>query len=331
MPNLPARSGSLKEYMPLDDTYRRATVFVRVKVMHKWETVGTGFFVVIPNEGNPDQHHCYVVTAAHVVDGEPSTFIRFRAIDENIMDKKVAQWVIHPTADVAVAEIWFDPLEDATLVPFNAFLLQDALDLAPTRPRLGTTVYFIGQLGGVPSMDKAMIPMVRSGTIGAMNQPVRDRKGITRVVHLIDCKSFYGFSGSPCVCQELLFMRDEGVDPVMVERTRLMGLLTAHFDDTERQMGEPTMKIHVGVGIVQPVERVRELIYGTELQDLRRDKLEELSGRTDTLDSLGHLTGEQELSDNMSGYERFESLPRAFHQIPKLEGDELRVQEKEKE
>jgi trypsin-like peptidase len=322
--------GTLGEYMPLDVSYQRSTVFVLAKIGKSWRPIGTGFFVVMDNEQNPNQHHAYIVTAAHVVKDEPLTGIRFRTVDGQVIDKKVPRWIPHPTADVAVTDIWFDLLDDDSMVQFNAFLLNDALDIAETVPRLGTTVYFVGLLDGIAEMGRAMVPMVRSGSLGAYNQPgvpLVDRK--TTVAHLIDCRSFYGFSGSPCVIQESMIVDNEGVLSLR-EHTRLMGVLTGHYDDTERQLGEPTMKIHIGVGIVQPVERVREVIYGKDLTDVRRAEALPSDEREITPDSVGTLPSSIEIQpDEADEFQRFEVLTRGLLSVPKSEVDELRDREKD--
>jgi hypothetical protein len=96
-------------------------------------------------------------------------------------------------------------LED--LAPYRIFHVP-AMDFVGSQERRftpgpGDDVYFAGLLGAVPSMGERGVPMTRGGMIGALYQdgvPIRlpDDTVIHVQGHLIDCRSFGGFSGSPC-------------------------------------------------------------------------------------------------------------------------------------
>jgi hypothetical protein len=132
-------------------------------------------------------------------------------------------------------------------------------------------------------MTDANIPMVRAGIIGRLWQdrlPVRrhpedETKYIT--AHLIDCRSFAGFSGSPCFVQQAIGYQ---------ARTGLLGLMGGHFDDwmgARERTGlsadgkdkwtvsdDLEAPVSTGVGYVIPVEFISETLMLPELVDDRR-------------------------------------------------------------
>jgi hypothetical protein len=196
-------------------------------------------------------------------------------------------------------------------------------------PDLGDRVYFLGLLAlpAARGMAERNVPMVRSGTIGAMYQdeiPLEWPDGTIRKIqaHLIDCRSYGGFSGSPC-----FFQRDD--QPTGMKegvRTRgtttfLLGLISAHFDDFTSpktrgdiaELGSIRIPINTGVGIVTPAERIVEVIEMPEFKDERERAEAERKRRPEegaTLDT----TRESE-------FERFEDLARKLVNTPKPEKD----------
>lgn len=109
--------------------------------------------------------------------------------------------MFHPVEDVAASLISLDPSEIAlTVIPTSSFVGTAETQFAPGP---GDEVFFPGLLGQVPSMGQRNVPMLRGGIIGALHQseiPMRlpDDTVLSVHGHLIDCRSFGGFSGSPC-------------------------------------------------------------------------------------------------------------------------------------
>lgn len=130
-------------------------------------------------------------------------------------------------------------------------------------------------------MGQAGVPMVRTGALGAVDQPevpMAEPGGTWRSVrgHLIDCRSFGGFSGSPCFMK---FSRLKGVTERMGLRYPetypiLLGVLGGHFDHrtTLRLADELTASIpaSAGIGVVYPVEVLRETLELDELVEERK-------------------------------------------------------------
>ena len=250
---------------------------------------GTGFFVGVAIPGNDAQVHLYLVTASHVVPPYEATFVRIRRfveappdvvldeglIDELVDDVPVTQWYRHPSHDIAAA-----PMVDAddrwaiSLVP-----MQEFVDDSDHVPSLGEPVFFAGLLAQVESMGEKHVPMLRSGTLGALHQtdiPMMEPGGGRRRLdgHLVDCRSFGGFSGSPCFVQ---MVRPGPPTPRMglsttEQHTLLLGMVGGHFDhqatvDVEgNTFSVPTS---AGVAVVYPSELIRELLDDGEVVEAR--------------------------------------------------------------
>lgn len=276
--------------MPLNDTFPQAVTFVV-----GWRTdedtgaqiksaIGTAFFVSMLSTTG-DHGWIYVVTAAHVVEFEKETWLRVRTKDGGLVLFPVPQWTHHPTADVAVAHLNIPNEVDAKWVPTDNFL-----DLSPSIPALGDQVYFVGLLAIAESMVQENIPMVRSGTLGRMYQErVPLKHGDGRVsfhqAHLIDCRSYAGFSGSPCFAEFKVPMRPGQAGVFIggmsaVPEIRCIGLISGHWDDLAKAQvsvdfaDDPLAKgirvpVNTGVGIVTPIERVRECLMDEDLVKTR--------------------------------------------------------------
>lgn len=316
--------------MPLNDSYPLAVTFItgwrrQADGTTKLEPIGTGFVLHVPTRYR-DVYFEYVVTALHVVEGEVETFARIRTRDGGTKDLPVHDWVAHSSADVAIAPFIAAGETDLHLlhVPSASLRWPDVLEW---HPDLGDRIYFLGLLSlgdATRSLIKRNVPMVRSGTIGAMYQddiPLEWPDGSTRFVqaHLIDCRSYAGFSGSPC-----FFQRDdqptgvqEGV-PTRGTHTWLFGLISGHFDHYKSAKlrgsivgtGDVRAAINTGVGIVTPAEKIVEVLKMDELQDERERVENERANRPQegaTLDTL----------DTESEFERFEELARKLVNTPK--------------
>ena len=249
--------------MPLKPEFALNVVFViamRKKAgVYKKTPVGTAFFVRV-SEGGLDFD--YAITAAHCVRAEKETWLRFRREGDETEDVEIADWGMHPTEDVALVPVSLegDDHHHGTL-PSSFF------DPSEHRMvRLGERVYFIGLLTSIPAMAERSIPMVRSGTLGRLYQdgiPITDKSTNTERHmrgHLIDCRSYTGFSGSPCLVQrEQVDAGAQGNGVRVRTFTHLLGLMSAHFPDPEDRWA------HAGVGVVTPSEHIWELIMSDEM------------------------------------------------------------------
>ena len=286
--------------MPLPQTYAKGVLFVGHKPTDKpRKIIATGFFVVV------DDWHGYVVTAAHVVDGLDDTFVRIRMKDGSFRDEPVPDWIPHGKHDVAVAPIDAPEGHDLIATGIDQFIdAEGALD-DYGEIELGDAVYFVGLLGKIKAMTERNVPIVRTGFLGALMQkdiPVqRPREPIKLITaHLIDCRSFSGFSGSPAYLQKgrTRVVGTEGRGSAITQefRTLLLGLIGGHFDDRASTKTRTTMtdadveeedgendqayevtedvkaRVSTGVGYVIPAEFIRETLTKKELIEMRQRK-----------------------------------------------------------
>lgn len=234
--------------MPLDENYPFAVTFIvgeadapggaRIRT-----PIGTGFVLRLESPNIRGLGHEYIVTAAHIVEtGEPR-WVRFRKRNGGVFDLPVDSWIFHPAADVALT-----PLRghggyglDLRNIPVNNLI--GSKTIGDWVPLLADRVYFLGLLAQHEEMAERNVPMVRSGTIGAMYEqrvPVKRGDGTTAHVeaHLIDCRSYGGFSGSPCFVQREHYQLGKKDGTWIVfghgHLTFLLGLVSAHFDDWQK-------------------------------------------------------------------------------------------------
>jgi hypothetical protein len=331
--------------VPLPETYTHAVLFIRQCLSKgRSKVLGTAFFIGIrsPQGG----HHVYVVTAAHIVERVSASFVQVRLTNGEFHDLEITDWVPHGKHDVAVAPISLPDNHAVYATELDQFIDEpDALGPRWGEVELGDVVYFIGLLGKVQAMVDRNIPIVRAGFLGALwqeNVPVKrsevdETKYIT--AHLIDCRSFGGFSGSPCYLQKsrAAVVNEDGRPGILTEyRTLFFGLIGGHFDDwaktKERQVipeDEDTADedavyatsddikapVSTGVGYVIPAEYVRETLMREELKEMRR-KDEEAAAeavRRETEENAATLDS----AESESEFERFEDLAKKLVNTPK--------------
>lgn len=337
--------------VPLTEDFPRTVLFVgRERVDDAGRLVnrveGTGFLVAVPSAHLPGTSYLHVVTAAHVVDGDAESFVRVPKGDGTV-DLRVAEWIPHPRQqDVAVALITLPSSHRCSWTYLSSFIDDDHWRSAddyfgrPFDLELGDTVYFIGLLGKIDAMTYGNIPMVRAGTLGRLWQerlpvqrtPVDAVKYIT--AHLIDCRSFAGFSGAPCYVQQeqagTKVAPNGNLDVVTYERTAFLGLIGGHFDDWHKAMDvraegnisdDIKAPVSTGVGYVIPAEFIREALMRDDLVEARRESDEAAAATREdaaTMDSTMSTPSE---------FERFERLARGLVNVPKNEADDQRKEE----
>ena len=191
-------------------------------------------------------------------------------------------------------------------------------------------------------MGERAVPIVRSGTVAAVGQPditwetgnyPTVRTWTARETHLIDVRSYAGFSGSPCWVQFLLGtnevmpypsawqkrIRAAGEDPdkitPIVTMTHWWGMFVAH--------DKPT-----GIGVVVPAADIIAMLSLPKVQTMKKRQEEKIEAeRRDR----GGPTGQGVGSDAASEFrEAFQDLSRTLVQVPKSEIDAERARGEEK-
>jgi hypothetical protein len=245
-------------------------------------TVGTGFLVTVQSETLPGLRYGYVLTAHHVIDDAGTIEVQpghHLFGPESFPPREITDW-----RQARIAPFRPDGPEvnlDLALAPFPdegepklAISLEDGfLDERVMGPKLGGGVYYIGILHHLNDR-----PMARSGTIGSIYQDnIRHEGGYDFPAHLIDCRSYAGFGGSPCFV-ELSFaslvaspwpqmLTPEPIPPhgVISTAVRFFGMFTGHIAAArDEAVGR------FGVGILLPGEFIREALMSEELMEERR-------------------------------------------------------------
>lgn len=235
-------------------------------------TIGSGFLVVVPNEDNPSVRHGYVVTAAHVLAEQ-------RRIEVQAPDPRPGGALYTPVE----VDQWFRPLPkvDIAVAPWPAmsgsFMALELSNMIPffdeTPLRLGGTIFYIGIL---TPLD---VPMVRSGTVGALDvYDLRHENNYEYPAHLVDCRSYGGFSGSPCFAQVVRAnLTPEPMPSAPPEAASipmgdleyfvfLAGMFTAHLSDKAKS-GATSL---YGVGTMLRGQEIRKALMANELKEHRK-------------------------------------------------------------
>jgi hypothetical protein len=160
-------------------------------------------------------------------------------------------------------------------------------------------------------MHEHAIPMVRSGTLGAMYQPkvpiwdeLHKETIEEPIAHLIDTHSVGGFSGSP------VFL---GIpDAQGGGRISLLGVLIGHFGGPLASGGS------AGVAIVVPVHAIRQLL---DLDAIVKDRAKKDAAAQERQDRIRDENAAVQDSvgepAEPSEFERFEDLTRKLVHTPK--------------
>lgn len=283
--------------------------------------LGTGSIVGVPSEADPRFRWPYVVTAHHVIENQIEVALEVPdPLKHGTLFDPIpcAGWRQPlPNIDLAIAPF---PIE---LVPrFQAFRLEDFVPEGTVVP-LGNDMFYLGIFAGPD------VPMARAATMGALEVPIADG-GYRYNADLVDCRSYGGFSGSPCVAaMRYALLNDEpqhpgpGVEvPPRADGTprylgrvatavSFCGVFTAHYSDEAVAEGVVS---RYGVGVMLPCDYVRDALMTDEAQQERREWDEKRQRSHDAgMPPLEHASA----SDEPSEYERFEELTRQLVKTPK--------------
>jgi Trypsin-like peptidase domain len=276
--------------MPLGFEHLQGSVRIIGIVDGRKKVIGTGFTVVLPGVDDPSFVHGYVVTAAHVLKGKSSIEVQAAnphgGLNEAI---ELREWHSPlPQYDVAIGR-WPSRSQQFWTVHPETF--------ADLLPLLGQTIYYVGILTALGQP----IPMVRTGSLAAMDvEGLRLEHGYSFPAHLIDCRSYDGFSGSPCFLQTALMpidppnvtidqipegmekqaMLNDGVSsasrPALF--TYFVGMFTNHTtnldaydpDDLDENGLPVNMVNRHGIGVMLPARFIVEALMSDEMANERR-------------------------------------------------------------
>jgi hypothetical protein len=282
--------------------------------------IGTGFCVRIASETLPKRRYGYLLTADHVLEGQDDVAVQFA---DPFSEGAVSDAV--PVTD------WRRPLDDLDLavtpmssIPSIPGLRPSVLDwelhaVQESHLGIGAIVYYVGLLA---PLDR---PMARSGTVGALHQENIDHDGgYAYPAHLVDCRSYDGFSGSPCYLELPYVSLTPGKLPyTMVPPTPgplggvgylalLCGMFTEHLHDNNV---DGTVSRY-GVGIMLRLKEIEEALMTDDMRAERR----EWDGQTPSAEPrLKHAKRARTPRAKSDEFGRFEDLTRKLVQTPKPE------------
>lgn len=289
--------------------------------------LGTGFCIQVPSESVEGGWYPYVVTAHHVIDAQTKVWLAF--------PDPYNPGGLYPLIETDGPD-WIHPVEglDLAVLPFvrpDSYFINSLLAGMHLLPHLPADAMLAAPFHYVGLLEPLNRAMARSGTLGAVYESgIRHPDGYEYQAHLGDCRSYGGFSGSPCFLELALPGLEEVEPPVEappalgpVGRMKylhlLCGMVTWHL---ERAVQQPEASVFGVVAILTSDEIWRALMSDDLAEDRRRR------------DQMGD-TPEARMVQLRSGvggrdadeFERFEDLTRKLVQVPKKDLDEKRREE----
>lgn len=244
---------------------------------------GTGFVVLVSSESFAESHHSYVVTAHHVIDGQPNPELAIANPQKQgelypTIPTEGPNWK-HPIEELDVAVLPFDRPEGYWITALH--MGTHLLEHLPTETMLAAPFHYVGLLERLNRM------MVRSGTIGAVDQTgIEHEDGYRYRTHLGDCRSYEGFSGSPCFIEypvptltphdaPVPLPQEDGPAGRIKYLHLLCGMFTGHL---ERLLpGDEVSRL--GVGFILSSDEIWRALMDGPLVKQRREADEQIADR----------------------------------------------------
>jgi hypothetical protein len=287
-------------------------------------TKGSGFLVVVPSEAHPMYGYTYIVTAHHVIEDQMDIEVEFQDpfLNGVLLDPvKVRDWKRPlPKVDIAIAHSPLQGLPAMNLerhvMPWN------------WTPFLGSEIFYCGIL------EPLNRPMVRRGTIGALDQEGIDHKGYVYPCHLVDCRSYDGFSGSAVFLHTIFPILQEtpprSDDPTlpndvplgqMRHHVVLAGMFTEHLEDDRIVTAQTGVASRYGVGMVLRHREIREALLTDDMRKQRSEWDEKNMEAQNKGPKPRHVSaGKSEPSEDE--FARFELLTKELVNTPKPGSDQ---------
>ncbi len=267
--------GHERSGMPL--THEKILTAVRV-LDQGGAALGTGFIVSVASK-RLDVRYGYLVTAHHVVEHDPQISIQatdpyaFRegrhALYEPLPLK--GWWKPFDGVDLAIAHTPWRTDQAWAALRFEHDLLPTETVRRERHPAPGESAHYIGLFTPLERV------IVRSGSIAALDQtdiPLGERCdgsfAYEYPTHLLDCRSYDGFSGSPCFL-DLAFSGLQRIEPpfpagdqepslppmgTMVYGSICCGMFTEHYD--QRKADRAVSRL--GVGFMVRSDEIKEAL-----------------------------------------------------------------------
>jgi hypothetical protein len=301
--------------------------------------IGTGFVVTVPSKVLENVEYAYLLTAHHVIADQPNVEAQSAnpfAEGELYEPVPIKEWC-QPLDGVDLA---LAPFEKGIDQPYNVRAISTDWGMVPNdlvhRPPLGATIFYVGLL--TPD-DR---PMARSGTIGALDQKgLRFKEGYSYPAHLVDCRSYGGFSGSPCFLDLPLACLNPlsapipfpeippGIGPLgkMAHVALLCGMFTSHRTDEHAPENIEKTVSRYGVGVVLRSQEILEGLMVDRLRKKRQERDAEIQAAHEAAADESAFEGAGTRPTDADEFDRFEDLTGKLLKVPKKELDKKREEE----
>jgi hypothetical protein len=270
---------------PFTDQLRRTVVFLRVgftKEGRDWEIVGTGFFVMYPDERlGKDGSFMYLVTNRHMaVPGSEEghsypvkySYVRLNARRltggresfEIPLTSEPSLWVIpeDPSVDLAIIPVNMSRVDaEFQTIPVSVIATRDVVQTQQIVA--GDQVLFAGYFYQFPG-KKRIEPIVREGILAMLpEEPIGTTLQKPGNVYLADIHAFHGNSGSP------IFVNTGGLRAGQVGASRflLLGVVSGYYPESETDFSIPAARIlsgevhdNSGVTVIVPGDEIKALL-----------------------------------------------------------------------
>ena len=250
---------------------KKCVGYIAVGNAEPFTPIGTFFFVAVGEQG---AHYSYAVTARHVIDGAISkgyewVVIRLNSIEGglSLYRCRADAWIGHddPSVDLVVHPMGIGAGNDHLLFHMNEVVDQQLMD--DFQIRAGHEVFIMGLFRHHHGQRKN-IPIVRVGSIAALDEEKVQTKAYLRDALLIECRSIGGLSGSPVFLpiEHSVMLRTKPTPPVRPPGSYLLGIVHGHFDADASGLDWSDTgltsdgKINTGIAIVTPVGKLVELL-----------------------------------------------------------------------
>lgn len=241
---------------------------------------GTAFIVQVPYDATSGYLH--IVTAKHVADAVGADFvIGFNGKDGKPLFVKNGgvPWYLHPTepdsVDAAAIPFASARIPEYDIAPIPVEIFADETRISEYDIGLGDEIFSVGLFTRYFGLE-TLIPIVRTGNIAMMPKELINLGsfGLTKA-YLAEGRSIGGLSGSPVFCRNTTKMsglnqRGQLKHLAGAGQIHLLGLVHGHWD-LPPTFPEPERSeaVNMGVSIVIPAKKIKEILYSPELVEAR--------------------------------------------------------------
>jgi hypothetical protein len=265
---------------------------------------GTGFYVRVVNELDPDLHRLYLVTARHNIEDSRKEagrlILRVNTDDGGSVSQEISKfgWTFHddPTVDVAVVGPGFRrggrPGLQHTYVEADQFVTPE--NIRDNVIGLGTEIAIIGLFNQREGSGRN-IPIVRSGVIAATAEELVDDgtgHGPYRA-YLAETMSIGGLSGSPVYVLPEPSHRHQMTTPrpgvlrvgpmTVTYPVYVLGMVRSHWDERPASAGPQDIPrrewMNRGIAAVTPIGGVLDVLNSKAFREQRRRQARRSSPR----------------------------------------------------